>query len=109
MIGGDGADDDRLIAAAQGADVFVMECAPRRIWAMRHGAASPWSRKRQVIWQYHIKPRDLARIATAAKVKTLVLYHVQNYSDPYDPEAVLKEVREYYDGTVVQARDGDIF
>jgi ribonuclease BN (tRNA processing enzyme) len=65
--------------------------------------------KGQLIWQYHIKPRDLARIAAAAKVKMLVLYHVQNYSDPYDPEAVLKEVREYYDGPVVQARDGDLF
>ena len=64
--------------------------------------------KGQLIWQYHIKPRDLARIAAAAKVKLLVLYHVQNYSDPCDPDAVLKEVREYYRGTPVQARDGNI-
>jgi ribonuclease BN (tRNA processing enzyme) len=56
-----------------------------------------------------MKPRDLARIASVAKVRMLVLYHVQNYSDPYDPDAVLKEVREFYQGPVVQARDGDIF
>jgi ribonuclease BN (tRNA processing enzyme) len=109
VIGGDGADDDRLIAAAQGADVFVMEVCTEAYLGNAPWGGESLEQKQQVIWQYHIKPRDLARIATAAKVKTLVLYHVQNYSDPYDPEAVLKEVREYYDGTVVQARDGDIF
>jgi ribonuclease BN (tRNA processing enzyme) len=109
VIGGDGASDDRLIEAARGADVFVMEvCTEADI------GKAPWggetlAEKEHIIWQYHMKPRDLARIAKKAGVKTLVLYHVQNYSDPYDPEAVLKEVRQFYDGEVIQARDGDIF
>lgn len=109
VIGGDGASDDNLINAAKGADVFVMEvCTEADI------GKAPWGgetldEKKNLIFQYHIKPRDLARIAKKAGVKTLVLYHVQNYSDPYDPDAVLKEVRQFYDGEVIQARDGDIF
>ncbi|TAK54724.1 MAG: MBL fold metallo-hydrolase [Gammaproteobacteria bacterium] len=109
VIGGDGSGDDRLIAAAQGADVFVAEVCTEADLGNAPWGGKTVEEKGQLIWQYHIKPRDLARIAAAAKVKLLVLYHVQNYSDPYDPEAVLKEVREFYDGPVVQARDGDLF
>ena len=91
VIGGDGTDDDRLIAAAQGADVFaVMEVCTEAYLGNAPWGGESLEQKQQVIWQYHIKPRDLARIASAAKVKLLVLYHVQNYSDPYDPEAVLE-------------------
>lgn len=109
VIGGDGTADDRLIAAAQGADVFAMEVCTETDLGNAPWGGESLAEKERVIWNYHMKPRDLARIASAAQVKTLVLYHVQNYSDPYDPEAVLKEVRQYYHGNVVQARDGDIF
>lgn len=109
VIGGDGAADDKLIEAAKGADVFVMEvCTEADIGNAPWGGETLEAKKDQ-IFQYHIRPRDLARIAKKAGVKTLVLYHVQNYSDPYDPEAVLKEVRQFYDGVVIQARDGDVF
>jgi ribonuclease Z len=109
VIGGDGSGDDRLITAAQGADVFVAEVCTEADLANAPWGGKTLAEKGQLIWQYHMKPRDLARIASAARVKMLVLYHVQNYSDPYDPEAVLKEVRDFYHGPVVQARDGDIF
>ncbi|MFO1468196.1 MAG: MBL fold metallo-hydrolase [Steroidobacteraceae bacterium] len=109
VIGGDGSGDERLIAAAQGADVFVAEVCTEAALSNAPWGGKSLAEKGNLIWQYHMKPRDLARIATAARVKMLVLYHVQNYSDPYDPEAVLKEVREFYQGDVVQARDGDIF
>ena len=62
-----------------------------------------------VVWSYHLKPRDLAALATKAKVKRLVLIHESNYSDPYEPEALLKEIKKFYDGDVVSSRDGDIF
>ena len=77
-------------------------------------ANAPWAgetleEKQRVMWHYHIKPRELADIASKAKVKLLVLYHVQNYADPYDNEALLKEVRQFYTGRVVLGRDGDIY
>jgi ribonuclease BN (tRNA processing enzyme) len=109
VIGGDGASDDRLIEAARGADVFVMEVCTEADLGKAPWGGETLAEKEHIIWQYHMKPRDLARIAKKAGVKTLVLYHVQNYSDPYDPDAVLKEVRQFYDGEVIQARDGDIF
>jgi ribonuclease Z len=109
VIGGDGSGDDRLIAAAQGADVFVAEVCTEAALGNAPWGGKTVEEKGQLVWQYHMKPRDLARIANAAHVKMLVLYHVQNYSNPYDPDAVLKEVREFYQGAVVQARDGDVF
>jgi ribonuclease BN (tRNA processing enzyme) len=109
VIGGDGVGDDRLIAAAMNADVFVMEVSTEDDLTNAPWGGKTLEEKSQFIWRFHTKPRDLARIATAANVKTLVLYHVQNYSDPYDVDAVLKEVRQFYSGDVVQARDGDIF
>jgi len=109
VIGGDGVGDDRLIAAAMNADVFVMEVSTEDDLINAPWGGNTLEEKSQFIWRFHTKPRDLARIATAANVKTLVLYHVQNYSDPYDGDAVLKEVRQFYSGDVVQARDGDIF
>ncbi len=109
VIGGDGTGDERLVAAAMNADVFVMEVATEA--GLRH---APWAgatlaEKEKVMWRFHIRPRELADIARRAKVKRLVLYHVQNYSDPFDPEALLKEVRQHYEGEVELARDGDIF
>ena len=57
-----------------------------------------------------MKPSALAKIATDAKVKLLVLYHEQNYSDPYDPDALVKELRELgFKGNVVSSRDADVF
>ena len=77
-------------------------------------ANAPWGgdsleKKAEVMWSYHIKPRELAEIATKAGVRLLVLYHVQNYSDPFDSEALVKEVKQFYDGEVIQGRDSDIY
>ena len=57
-----------------------------------------------------MKPSELAAIATDANVKLLVLYHEQNYSDPYDPDALIKELRmRGFKGDVVSSRDADVF
>ena len=40
----------------------------------------------------------------------MVLYHEQNYSDPYDPDALVKELRLLgFEGAVVSSRDADVF
>lgn len=50
-----------------------------------------------------------AKDATEAKVKLLVLYHEQDYSDPYDPESLIKELRMLgVKGDVVSSRDADV-
>ncbi len=109
VIGGDGRADDRLIDAARNADVFVMEVATEADLVNAPWGGSSLEQKQRVMWDYHIKPRELADIARKAKVKLLVLYHVQNYANPHDGDALLKEVRQFYDGPVVLGRDGDIY
>jgi len=109
VIGGDGTADERLVAAAQDADVFIMEVATEADLANAPWGGNSLAKKEKVMWAYHIKPRELAEIATKAQVRLLVLYHVQNYSDPFDGEALLKEIRQFYRGDVVQGRDSDIY
>jgi ribonuclease BN (tRNA processing enzyme) len=78
-------------------------------------ANAPWGgqsveEKKKVIWRSHMKPSVLAEIATEAKVKLLVLYHEQNYSAPYDPDALIKELRMLeFKGDAVSSRDADVF
>jgi ribonuclease BN (tRNA processing enzyme) len=65
--------------------------------------------KEAIIWAYHLKPRELAELASQANVRTLVLIHESNYSSPYDSEALLEEIKRFYRGEVHSSRDGDIF
>ena len=110
VVGGDGGACEGLIEAVQGADVWFQE-----IMTEMNLANAPWGggsveEKKKVIWGSHMKPSALAKIATDAKVKLLVLYHEQNYSDPYDPEALVKELRMLgFEGAVVSSRDSDVF
>lgn len=110
VIGGDGGACEGLIQAVQGADVWLQE-----IMTEKNLPNAPWGgesveEKKKVIWGSHMKPSALAKIATDAKVKLLVLYHEQNYSDPYDPEALVKELRMLgFEGAVVSSRDADVF
>lgn len=57
----------------------------------------------------HLSPKDVGELATRAKVKTVVLTHLtpKFSSDDYTAEAL--EVRKYYDGPVIVARDLDTF
>ena len=106
---GDGKQGAAFQAAAKDADILVSEMGSED--TVRN---SPWGgmspeEKERVVWSYHIKPRDLAELATKARVKRLVLIHESNYSDPYDPEALLKEIKQFYKGDVISSRDGDVF
>ena len=109
VVMGDGKADDRLIEAAKNADVFVAEIHTRADAGRARWAGDTPEKRVQTVSQFHIMPDELAEIATKANVRTLVLYHTSNYSDPFDPEALLKEIRQYYSGRVELARDGDIF
>lgn len=110
VIGGDGGACEGLIEAVQGADVWFQE-----IMTEEDLPNAPWGgdsveEKEKTIWGSHMKPSALAKIATDAKVELLVLYHEQNYSDPYDPDALIKELRTLgFEGAVVSSRDADVF
>ena len=95
--------------AARDADVLVSE-----LCSLDNVGNSPWggmslAEKEEIIWSYHLKPQDLADLAFEANVKTLVLLHESNYSSPFDSEALLKEIKQFYKGEVFSSRDGDVF
>ena len=106
---GDGKVSESFQDASMNADVLVSE-----LCTLDNIGKSPWGgmsleEKEKVIWSYHVKPKDLANLALKAKVKKLVLIHESNYSSPYDPEALLEEIKQYYQGEVISSRDGDVF
>lgn len=106
---GDGQVSDDFRKAARGADVLVSE-----LCSLDNVGNSPWggmslAEKEEVIWSYHLKPRNLADLASEAKINALVLIHESNYSVPYDSEALLKEIRQFYRGEVFSSRDSDVF
>lgn len=106
---GDGQQGAAYQKAAQGADVLVSELA-----SVENVHNSPWGgmsadEKERVIWSYHMKPGDLADLANKAGVKQLVLIHESNYSRPYDPLALLREMQKAYHGKLTSSRDGDVF
>ena len=106
---GDGKAGPAYLAAALNADILVSE-----IGSEKTVGNSPWGglsqeEKERVVWSYHIKPSELSELATEAGVKRLVLIHESNYSAPYDPLAIFKEIKEVYEGEVISSRDGDVF
>ncbi len=106
---GDGKVSESFQDACMNADVLVSE-----LCTLDNIGKSPWGgmsleEKEKVIWSYHVKPQDLANLASKAKVKKLVLIHESNYSSPYDPEALLEEIKRYSQGEVISSRDGDVF
>lgn len=106
---GDGQVSDSFAAAAQDADLLFCELASvETVGNATWGGATP-EEKAKTIWAYHMKPDRLAELASSANVKTLVLHHECNYSDPFEPDALVNELKRVYDGHVISARDGDIF
>ena len=59
---------------------------------------------------YHTTTKELADIALKVKPKLLVLYHEQNWSDPFEPDALVDEIHRFgYSGRVISSQDGDIY
>ncbi|MEI8599245.1 MBL fold metallo-hydrolase [Vibrio sp. M60_M31a] len=101
VISGDTAYSDKMIEIAKGADVLVHEVISEQglsklseFWQKYHSTS-------------HTRTSELAKIASEAKPKLLVLSHILHYSAPI--ESVLEEIQASYDGEVVLCNDLDIF
>ncbi len=106
---GDGKAGAGFTAAVRDADLLASElCSEANVTKAPWGGISE-EEKQKIIWAYHVKPRELAALAREARVKTLVLIHESNYSNPYEVDALEKEMRAAYDGRMVASRDADIF
>jgi ribonuclease Z len=101
VISGDTAPTDAVVRACDGCDVLVHEVySPRR----KRIAESP---ERQAYFkELHTSPQELGEIATRARPKLLVLYHLVLGEVP--EEDLVREVRKYYAGKFVSGIWGSI-
>jgi ribonuclease Z len=101
VISGDAAPDEKLEAMAKDADILIHE-----VYSVEGFQRRPES------WQKyhsanHTSAHELGEIASRAKPKLLVLYHILFWGS--SEESVLNEVREKYSGEVVLGNDLDVF
>jgi ribonuclease Z len=101
VISGDAAPDEAVERFAKGADILIHE-----VYSVEG------FRKRDPYWQKyhssnHTSAHELGELASRARPKLLVLYHVLFWGASED--TVLREVREKYSGEVVLADDLDVF
>jgi ribonuclease BN (tRNA processing enzyme) len=103
---GDGIECDSYLEAARDADILFSDVSP----AKNNREVTPWRGEQKKISKiFHMQSHRLAEFATEANVKTVVLHHEQNYSEPYDLAILVKEVKQNFNGEVISARDGDVF
>ena len=101
VVSGDTALDANIERYAKNADILIHEVM-----------SSSGLEKRTPFWQKyhknnHTSGTDLAGLASRAKPKLLVLYHLLFFGA--DEESLLKEVTDNYTGDVVLANDLDMF
>jgi len=101
VISGDAAPDATLEEYAKDADILIHE-----VYSVEG------FQRRDPYWQKyhstnHTSSHELGEIASRAKPKLLVLYHILFWGA--SEETVLREVREKYSGEVVLGNDLDIF
>ena len=101
VISGDAALDPKVEAMAAGADILIHEVVSNQALSVRTPFWQDYHRSN------HTTSYELAGLASRAKPKLLVLYHVLVFG--LEEEVALAEVREHYDGKVVLAEDLDIY
>ena len=101
VISGDAAYDPALEAMATGADILIHEVVSEQALSQRSEFWQNYHRSN------HTTSHELAGLASRAKPKLLVLYHVLVFG--LDDTVVLDEVKAHYDGAVVLANDLDVF
>ena len=106
---GDGRIEGELEKTAINADILFSELSTEENLINANWGGATLEEKQKTIWSYHLRPKELAEFATRMNVKTLVTMHERNYTDPFEPDALMNEFKRDYDGMVYSSRDGDIF
>jgi ribonuclease BN (tRNA processing enzyme) len=99
VISGDTAPTDAIVEACNGCDVLVHEVYSADRFDMVYRKENG-----QYHRTFHTSTRELAKLASRAKPKLLVLYH-QLYFGPPEGVDLEKEIRRTYTGNVVSGRD----
>ncbi len=102
VVSGDTAPAESVVKACHGCDVLVHEVYPVAGWLKQP------VEDREYYVKFHTSTVELAKVATEAKAKKLVLTHVLWFG--MKPEDVVGEMRKAgYTGEIVVANDLDVF
>lgn len=101
VISGDTSYSEVLIEKARNADILIHEVISKKGVGSLPGSWQEYHR------DSHTLPDQLARVATKARPRLLVLYHILFFGAT--AEEVLAEVKAGYDGEVVLANDLQVF
>jgi len=106
VISGDTAPSDNLIQLAQGADVLVHEVMYMPALEKLIASETNATRLKEHLLAAHSSAEQVGKVATAAKVKTLVLSHFVPGGYPFlDDHVWLDAVRPYFAGEIIVGRD----
>ena len=96
---------DSFASFARGADLLFHEVLHRELveGALRGQNADP--RFIRALVDNHCDPKQVGELASRARVGTLVLYHLIPGSPLVSDDAWVAEVRPYFSGRIVVARD----
>ena len=103
---------ENIVKAAMNADLLVAEAVTEKNIGYANWGGDTVEEKKKEIFRYHFSPAVLARIATEAKVKAVVLSHEQNYSSPenFRRTGLKDEIIEAgFKGTIYSSMDGDVY
>ena len=101
VISGDTAYSEEIIRQARGVDLLFHEVISKKALLK---FPETWQRYHEAS---HTTTDELAKLATQARPKKLVLYHILFMDTP--EQALLDEVRSGYDGEVILPDDLDVF
>ena len=106
VISGDTAPSDNLIELAKGADVLIHDAYyPAAIDRLVSRVPNASSLKQSIV-SHHTSAEDAGRIASAAKVKLLVLSHLVPPDDPEVSDQMwIDAARRHFQGSIVVGKD----
>jgi len=91
---GDTSEDENVVRHAQDADILI------------HEATFLEEHRKEADERMHSTASSAAKIASKARVKTLILTHISPRYHLSEEQKFLKEAREHFNGNVLVARDG---
>src|SRR5262249_52880026 len=106
VVSGDTAPTETIVEHSEGCDVLIHEAYSQHTYERVPARWKAYRRK------YHTSSMELARIATRAKPKLLLLYHRASPGGaalPNPEQVLLDEIGQAYQGNVVVAHDLDVF
>ncbi|HPU36225.1 MAG TPA: MBL fold metallo-hydrolase, partial [Bacillota bacterium] len=93
VFSGDTAWTEELVEITRGADLFLSE-------------ASGQDQDAAYLGEFHLTARQAGEIARRAGVRKLLLTH---FWPEYDPDLLVQQALESYDGPVLAAREGETY